>query len=76
MIEGRFILRKDRKPNKKGEYTILLQYSTQSVPVRTSTGMSVKPEYWLGDTGTSTRYILGGRKGHPKSDLMTRQCIF
>lgn len=75
MLEGRFILRKDRNPNQNGEYTILLQYSTQGVCVKTSTHMMVKPEFWLGDTGTSSKYILGGRNGHPKSDLMNQGLV-
>lgn len=75
MIEGKFILRKDRKPNQKGEYTILLQYTTQGVAVRASTGMRVKQELWLGDTGTSTKYILGGKNGHPKSDIMNQRLV-
>ena len=73
MLEGKFVLRKDRGLNKKGEYTIVLQYTTQSVPVKTSTGVSVKPEFWLGDNGASTKYILGGKKGHPKAELINQR---
>lgn len=73
MERGRFLLRTDKSPNKFGEYTIVLQYSTQGVPVRTSTGIKVKPEHFLGDTGDSIKFIQGGRGGHPKADLLNRQ---
>lgn len=73
MIEGKFILRKDRGLSRKGEYTILLQYTTQSVPVKTSTRISVKPEFWLGDNGTSTKYVMGGRNGHSKANLINQR---
>ena len=73
MLEGKFVLRKDRGLNKKGEYTIVLQYTTQSVPVKTSTGVRVKPEFWLGDNSSTSKYVLGGRHGHPKAELINQR---
>lgn len=71
-MTGRYILRKDRKPNEFGEYSICLYYSTQSVPVRKSIGISIHPDLWLGDDGHSTVYVLGGKNGHPKAEIYNK----
>lgn len=43
------------------------------MPVKTSTGISVKPEFWLGDNGISTKYVSGGRNGHPKAEFINQR---
>lgn len=67
-MEGKFFLRTDNKPNELGEQMIHIQYCTQGVPCKKKTGISVKPEYWVGDNG-SGKYI----KGHPKSDILNKR---
>lgn len=69
---GKFLLRKDGNPNEYGEFKISLQYSTQGVTVKKSTGISVHPDYWLGDNGDG-KYILGGAKGHPKYLILNKR---
>lgn len=71
-MEGRFFLRKDNKPNDFGELMIHIQYCTQGVPCKKKTGISVKPEYWLGDNG-SGKYIKEGANGHPKARLLNQR---
>ena len=70
-MEGKFYLRTDHKPNELGEQSINIQYCTQGVPCKKSTGISVKPEYWLGDNGTN-RYIKEGPNGHPKGKMLNQ----
>lgn len=72
MMEGKFFLRTDNKPNELGEQMITIQYCTQGVPCKKSTGISVKPEHWLGDN-VSGKYIKGGYNGHPKADILNRR---
>lgn len=67
-MTGRYILRKDRKPNEFGEYGISLYYSINSVPVKKSMGIFIHPDLWLGNDGTSDNYVLGGENGHPNAD--------
>ena len=71
-MEGKFFLRTDNKPNEFGEQMINIQYCTQGVPCKKKTGISVKPEYWLGDNGTN-RYIKEGPNGHPKGKLLNQR---
>lgn len=73
-MEGRFILRTDNSPNEWGEQVIHIQYCTQGVPCRKSTGISVRPEFWLGNTGNG-KYIKGGTYGHPKADILNRRLV-
>ena len=68
-MTGKYILRKDRKPNEFGEYGICLYYSTNSIPVKKSMGLFIHPDFWLGDNGSSDNYVLGGDNGHPKADI-------
>jgi len=70
-MEGKFYIRTDHKPNEMGEQMINIQYCTQGVPCKRSTGISVKPEYWLGDKGTN-RYIKDGPYGHPKAKMLNQ----
>ena len=72
MLEGKFFLRSDSKPNELGEQMIHIMYCTQGVPCKKKTGISVKPEYWLGDNGTN-RYIKEGPNGHPKAKLLNQR---
>lgn len=62
------MLRKDGKPNEFGEYIICLSYCLKRVLIKKSMGISVHPDFWLGDDGKSDSYILGGKDGHPKAD--------
>lgn len=71
-MAGKFILRKDQRPNEFGEYAICLQYSTMSVPVKKAMGISIHPEFWLRDDGQSDQYVLGGRNGHPRADIYNK----
>lgn len=71
-MEGRFFLRMDNKPNDFGELMIHIQYCTQGVPCKKKTGISVKPEYWLGDND-SGKYIKEGANGHPKARLLNQR---
>lgn len=71
-MKGRYILRKDRKPNEFGEYGITLYYSTNSVPVKKSMGIFIDPDFWLGDNGKTDTFILGGEGGHPKADIYNK----
>ena len=64
-------MRTDHKPNEFGEQMINIQYCTQGVPCKKSTGVSVKPEFWLGDKGTN-KYIKEGPYGHPKAKLLNQ----
>lgn len=70
-MEGKFFLRTDNKPNEFGEQMINIQYCTQGVPCKKKTGISVKPEYWLGDNGTN-KYIKEGPNGHPKAKMLNQ----
>ena len=71
-MEGKFFLRTDNKPNEFGEQMIHIQYCTQGVPCKKKTGISVKPEFWLGDNGNG-RYIKEGPHGHPKGRLLNQR---
>lgn len=71
-MEGKFILRTDHKPNDLGEQMIAILYCTQGVPCKKATGISVKPEYWLGDNGTG-KYIKEGANGHPKGKILNQR---
>ena len=74
-MTGKYILRKDRKPNEFGEYGICLYYSTNSIPVKKSMGLFIHPDFWLGDNGSSDNYVLGGDNGHPKADIYNNVSI-
>lgn len=71
-MEGKYLLRKDSKPNEFGEYKIALQYCTQGVPVKKSTGISVHPDLWLGDKGDG-HYIRTGKDGHKKAYILNQR---
>ena len=71
-MEGKYLLRKDTKPNEFGEYKIALQYCTQGVPVKKSTGISIKPDLWLGDKGDN-KYIRAGKDGHQKAYILNQR---
>lgn len=71
-MEGKYLLRKDSKPNEFGEYKIALQYCTQGVPVKKSTGISIKPDLWLGDNGDN-KYIRTGKNGHQKAYILNQR---
>lgn len=71
-MEGKFLLRRDSNPNEYGEYKVILQYCTQGIPVKKSTGISILPEHWLGDTGDG-KYILSGKDGHPKAHILNQR---
>ena len=71
-MEGKYLLRKDSKPNEFGEYKIALQYCTQGVPVKKSTGISIKPDLWLGDNGDN-KYIRTGKDGHQKAYILNQR---
>ena len=71
-MEGKFFLRTDNKPNEFGEQMIHIQYCTQGVPCKKKTGISVKPEFWLGDNGNG-KYIKEGPHGHPKGRLLNQR---
>lgn len=43
-MTGRYILRKDGKPNEFGEYGISLYYSINSFPVKKSKGIFIHPD--------------------------------
>ena len=73
-MEGKYLLRKDCKPNEFGEFKIVLQYCTQGVSVRKSTGISVHPDLWLGDKGDG-HYIRTGKDGHPKACLLNQRLV-
>ena len=73
-MEGKYLLRKDCKPNEFGEYKITLQYCTQGVSVRKSTGISVHPGLWLGDKGDG-HYIRTGKDGHPKACILNQRLV-
>lgn len=72
-MTGRFVLRNKEKPNEKGECCIYLHYSTMSVPVKKSMNIWISPDYWLGDDGRTDKFIMTGRTGHPKGDLLNRR---
>lgn len=72
---GKFLLRKDRKPNEWGEYCVVLQYTTQRIPVKCSTGIFVHPDHWLGDDGRGEKFIKGGPTGNPKADILNRSLV-
>ncbi len=74
-MKGKFILRKDKKSNGYGEYCVYLQYSTMGVGVKKSMDIWVKDEYWLGDDGATNKYIMIGREGHPKGDLLNKKLV-
>ena len=69
-MEGRFILRKDGRPNEYGEYPVVIQYCTQGKPVKKTTDIRVAPEHWLGG---KDKYVKGGRDGHPKAALLNNR---
>ncbi len=71
-MEGRYLLRKDCRPNEYGEYKIVLRYCSQGVPVKKSTGISIAPEMWLGDNGDG-HYIMSGKNGHPKASILNQR---
>ena len=71
-MEGKFLLRKDSKPNEYGEYKVILQYCTQGIPVKKSTGISVHPDFWLGDNGDG-KFVLGGKNGHHKATILNQR---
>lgn len=73
-MEGKYLLRKDTKPNEFGEYKIALQYCTQGVPVKKSTGISIKPDLWLGDKGDGP-YIRTGKDGHQKAYILNQRLV-
>lgn len=73
-MEGKYLLRKDSKPNEFGEYKIALQYCTQGVPVKKSTGISIKPDLWLGDNGDN-KYIRTGKDGHQKAYVLNQRLV-
>ncbi len=73
-MEGKYLLRKDCKPNEFGEFKIVLQYCTQGVSVRKSTGISIKPDLWLGDKGDN-KYIRTGKEGHQKAAILNQRLI-
>lgn len=68
------MLRMDSKPNEFGEYKVVLQYCTQGVPVKKSTGISIHPDFWLGDNGDG-KYIRGGKDGHKKSVVLNQRLV-
>lgn len=74
MVEGKFVLRKDHKPNEFGEQWIYLQYCTQGAAVKKKTDIKVMPEFWLGNN-MSGNYIKTGPKGHPKAELLNRKLV-
>lgn len=74
-MTGKFILRKDRKPNEWGEYCVNLQYTTQRTPVKCSTGIFVHPDHWLGDDGRNGKFIRGGCNGNPKADILNKSLL-
>lgn len=74
-MTGRYILRKDGKPNEFGEYVISLYYSINSFLVKKSMGIFIHPNLWLGNDGTSDNYVLGGENGHPNADTYNRVYI-
>ena len=69
-MEGRFILRKDGRPNEYGEYPVVIQYCTQGKPVKKTTDIRVAPEHWLGG---KDKYVKGGRDGHPRAALLNNR---
>lgn len=71
-MEGKYLLRRDCKPNEFGEFKIILQYCTQGVSVKKSTGISAKPDFWLGDNGDN-KYIRAGKDGHPKAYVINQR---
>ena len=75
MVNGYYSLRKDRKSNEYGEYPVYINYSTMSVPVKKSVDLWIHPDYWLGDSGKSEKYIQTGRFGHPKGEKLNRDLI-
>ena len=70
-MKGKYILRKDRKPNEFGEYCICLYYAVKKVPVKKSMGIFINPDLFIND-GKSDSYILGGDRGHPKADTYNK----
>ena len=74
-MTGKYILRKDKKSNEYGEYSVYLQYSTMGVGVKKSVDIWVKPEHWLGDNGRTNKFIMTGRDGHPKGDLLNKRLV-
>lgn len=73
-MDGKYLLRKDSNPNEFGEYRVNLQYCTQGVPLRKSTGISIHPDLWLGDNGDG-KYVKGGKNGHPKSVILNQRLV-
>ena len=73
-MEGKYLLRKDSNPNEFGEYRVNLQYCTQGIPLRKSTGISIHPDLWLGDNGDG-KYVKGGKNGHPKSVILNQRLV-
>lgn len=73
-MEGKYFLRTDNKPNELGELMINIQYCTQGVPCKKKTGISIKPEYWLGDNGNG-KYVKGGPSGHPKASILNQRLV-
>lgn len=72
---GKYVLRKDKKSNEYGEYCVYLQYSTMGVSVKKSMDIWVNPDHWLGDDGRTNKYIMTGREGHPKGDLLNKRLV-
>ena len=72
-MEGRFILRKDGRPNEYGEYPVVIQYCTQGKAVRKTSDIKVAPEHWLDGNGGKDKYVKGGRDGHPKAALLNNR---
>ena len=73
-MEGKYLLRKDCKPNEFGEFKIVLQYCTQGVSVRKSTGISIRPDIWLGDNGDG-KFIRTGKEGHQKAAILNQRLV-
>ena len=71
-MQGKYVLRKDRRPNEFGEYPVCLYYSTKGIPVRKGVGIFIHPDLWLGNDGRTNQYILSGDKGHPKADTYNK----
>lgn len=73
-MDGKYLLRKDSNPNEFGEYRVILQYCTQGISVKKATGISVRPDHWLGDKGDG-KYVKGGKDGHPKAVILNQRLV-
>lgn len=74
-MTGKFYLRKDKGPNKFGEYCVYIKYSTMGVGVKKSMNVWVKPEYWLESGNEDNKYIKCGKNGHPKGQVLNQRLI-